>query len=186
MRKRRVVVCGVLALFCLGTLWTVPGWRSALVGFCRKESTYQGRYTNSWRNELQGWEQGSIAFVPGIPTGCKVHGIIVSSWHRRPPLWRKWLSKATGLGPGNTPSVHSPLLNGDPAALAVLVELLKDRDPQVRGLAAEGLGKIGPAALPAFSALLEARHDEDWWVRHQAEDALYRIDPEAAAGTEAE
>src|SRR5262249_27404682 len=100
----------------------------------------------------------------------------ITYWHRRPPLWRKWVSQVIDLGPGDRSLVASPLLNGDPAALAVLVELLKDRNPEVRRIAAQGLEAIGPAARPA---LREALHDRDDQVRASAAEILNRL--EAAA-----
>jgi HEAT repeat protein len=70
------------------------------------------------------------------------------------------------------------LLKGDPAALAVLVDLLKDRDPKFRRIAAQGLEAIGPAARPA---LREALHDRDGKVRASAEEILDRIESSAAS-----
>lgn len=59
-----------------------------------------------------------------------------------------------------------------PAAPAVAAAL-KDADPDVRGTAAETLGKIGSrGSLPALAAALE---DEEAGVRAAASDAIEEI-----------
>jgi HEAT repeat protein len=62
----------------------------------------------------------------------------------------------------------------------VLVELLKDSDREIRLIAAEALGKVGPKGGAAVSALFEAIRDTDAEVRREVEDALFRIDRPAA------
>lgn len=66
---------------------------------------------------------------------------------------------------------------GENAAWAVptLISLLKDRRPGVRRLAAEALGKIGPAAENARAPLEAALRDPDDRVRETAEQALAGI-----------
>jgi hypothetical protein len=179
MRKRLVAGFTVLAVVGLGTLSAVPEWRSDLVGFCRQESKYQGRYTNSWRQELPAWEVEASAVHHEGPPFCRGCTQRDTLWCHRPPLWREWVSKVVDLGPGNTSSVESPLLSGDPAALGVLVELLRDCDPKVRRIAVQGLDALGPAARPAAPALREALHDRDDDVRVYAEEILDRLDMSA-------
>jgi HEAT repeat protein len=66
---------------------------------------------------------------------------------------------------------------GPAAAPAVpdLIELLKDKDPLVRHLAAYTLGQIGPKAASAIPALQEARNDPDRDVMMNAVDALRNL-----------
>jgi HEAT repeat protein len=61
------------------------------------------------------------------------------------------------------------------AAVPELREALKDKDKVVRRLAAEVLGKIGAAAMPAVPALKEAAKDPDAAVKAAAEKALKEI-----------
>ncbi len=70
---------------------------------------------------------------------------------------------------------------GDPP-VAFLVERLSSRDPELRLLAAELLGKIGPRAMAStgmFAAIVENRR-EPADFRLQAAIALSRIDPDSA------
>ena len=66
---------------------------------------------------------------------------------------------------------------GEKAAWAVptLVSLLKDRRPGIRRLAAEALGRIGPAESAAEAALRAAARDGDDRVREAAQQALEAI-----------
>jgi hypothetical protein len=54
-----------------------------------------------------------------------------------------------------------PLFKGDPAAVPVLLELIKSPDATTRWAAVHGLGRVGPAALVGIGALREATHDSD-------------------------
>src|SRR5206468_1700770 len=67
----------------------------------------------------------------------------------------------------------------DPAdakiAIPNLIDALNNSDARVRRVAAESLGKVGPAASAAVPALRRALGDEDNEVRVQASDALLAI-----------
>jgi HEAT repeat protein len=76
---------------------------------------------------------------------------------------------------------------GSQAAWAVptLVELLSHRSPQVRVLAANSLGRIGPLAAGATSALQVTARDANPAVKYAAQTALERIESKSApAGNE--
>ncbi len=62
-----------------------------------------------------------------------------------------------------------------------LMELLKDKDPQGRRIAALLLGAAGRRAKAAVPGLLQALKDKDEAVREAAARALKKIGPEAAA-----
>jgi HEAT repeat protein len=68
------------------------------------------------------------------------------------------------------------LLDGDAAAIPVLLELMKSPYPSVRLVAVESLARMGEAARPALPALLEASDDEDNEVGSSAAIAVYRLD----------
>jgi HEAT repeat protein len=59
--------------------------------------------------------------------------------------------------------------------LLVLITALGDGNAWVRWLAAETLGRIGPAAAEAMPALTAALQDPDQEVLKAAKDALERI-----------
>jgi WD40 repeat protein len=73
------------------------------------------------------------------------------------------------------------ILDGDPAAVPVLLSLLRDEDFRVRRVAAASLGRVGPPAREAVPALLEAAdRDDDAFLRGIARLAALAIDKEAA------
>ena len=67
-------------------------------------------------------------------------------------------------------------------AVPTLIGLLSHPTPQVRALAARTLGRIGPAASTAKSALETARGDSNAAVQNAAKDALNRIEAKPTAG----
>lgn len=60
-------------------------------------------------------------------------------------------------------------------AVPTLTQLLRDRRPGIRRLAAESLGRIGPSSESALPALQQAQHDPDDRVRASATAAINRI-----------
>jgi HEAT repeat protein len=64
-----------------------------------------------------------------------------------------------------------------------LIELLKDKDEEVRLAAAEALGNIGPNAKAAIPALTTLRKDNDEDVRKAAAEALEKIKKEKKQGS---
>jgi HEAT repeat protein len=69
--------------------------------------------------------------------------------------------------------------NVGPQAVPALLEALKDDFWVVRNDAAGTLGQIGRQAVEAVPALLEALKDPDYYVRESSASALDRIDPAA-------
>jgi hypothetical protein len=156
MRKRwaYLLICCLWAFSPLG----IVVWRLSSA-HPTPESVYLGRTTGWWEAECQQWEV--IAEFPG---DCW-WGEPETLWGRRPALAK-----------GN----KMPLLAGDRAAVPVLVELLNSRKANVRRIAAQGLGEVGPAAEPSVPALIAAVKDRDRGVQNAAALALFRVDPEAA------
>jgi HEAT repeat protein len=60
--------------------------------------------------------------------------------------------------------------------VSALTERLKDPDPRIRYYAAKALGKIGPDARTAVTALKSATQDSDQDTRQAATEALKRIE----------
>jgi HEAT repeats len=160
-----------LALLTAGALRF--GW-SDLVGWARGEARYRGRCTNAWADDVRDWVPMWIVGTsgprhshrPAKPPTCFVR-VQADPW---------WWPALHGV---SVCTENPPLQEGDPAAVSLLLELLRDRDRTVRLLASQGLGRVGPAAKEAVPALRDlALHDEDEAVRATAQDALTRIDPE--------
>jgi HEAT repeat protein len=85
------------------------------------------------------------------------------------------LTKAMQMGEGGViVAVGGMGAQGD-WATATLVGLLGDNRPGIRRLAAEALGRIGPAARQAEPSLRQSLHDPDGRVRDAAADALEAI-----------
>ncbi|OAI46025.1 hypothetical protein AYO44_12140 [Planctomycetaceae bacterium SCGC AG-212-F19] len=73
------------------------------------------------------------------------------------------------------------LLQGDQAALPVLIQLLRDPSLQVRLVAADGLQRLGCEAEPAVATLLTLYDDPEGLVRRKVRLTLPFIDADAAA-----
>jgi hypothetical protein len=121
---------------------------------------------------------------------------LLSSLRDNDPSLRLLAAKALGAYPAEAPAVLPALREAaakDPdadvrhvaresaervqkAEVARLAQLLKDRDENVRVLAAKGLGRLGADATPAVPALEEAAaKDADADVRCVAQNALEKI-----------
>ncbi len=69
---------------------------------------------------------------------------------------------------------------GDPLAVPELVNMLDERDENLKGAIVEAIGKIGTEAIPDVVEKLNA---EDWRVRRNATEALWLMrDPETVPG----
>jgi HEAT repeat protein len=80
-------------------------------------------------------------------------------------------------GPGPIPSAAmTSLTRIGPAAVPALSKALKDARPKLSMLAAETLGRMGPASNAALPALTDALKDDRGVVRVEAALALWRID----------
>jgi hypothetical protein len=123
---------------------------------------YRGRSAAWWAEELErgrnrNWVGcGAVPFPETLPA----------------PLRR--------LIPVNDDEDGLALRLGDPAAVPVLLELLRHPHPKTRVCAAEGLWSIGRQAPDAIDALVGALRDEDGEVRSVAWRALRDVDPDVA------
>jgi HEAT repeat protein len=98
------------------------------------------------------------------------------------PVWQTMLSSDNPL-----PAIRGLAHCGTAAAPAVprLIELLQDRDSEIRWNAARTLGLIGPQAKAAVPALISAlKKDDDPLVREHAAEALGDIGPDAKDAVE--
>jgi HEAT repeat protein len=98
------------------------------------------------------------------------------------PWWERWLVYA-GINPDPTDEDMAGVF-GDPAAVPVLLELLRRPELELRVYASYGLGAVGRkfpgAADAAIPSLADAFRDGSHDVRREARAALQSIDPESA------
>jgi HEAT repeat protein len=167
MTRRRLVLIGLLLVAGLGVAVLASDSPYTLWGRLRGEHFYHGRPACSWRAAIQGWFWPSTRNLKSISlsTGSPM------------PLAQVW-QRLFGSGPEEA-NERPAVLSGDPEALPVLVDLLRDSDWVVRQEAALGLGNLGPAAAPAVPALAAALKDGDAGVRLSAAHALAWIGPAA-------
>jgi hypothetical protein len=154
-----VMVAAIIAAF----------YQSALIGWWRGEAKYKGRYTNSWRAELRCYKR-----IFGIVGGglMEVHW----SYERVPSKWEGWLAEVI---PDTSQSKYAEslqLLNGDPAAIPVLVELLQAPETDIRIMAVQAMERLGSEAQDAIPALSVLDNDDDSDVRLAARQAIRRIE----------
>lgn len=157
--KNRRLLLGLAVLAAL-LLTRLTYWR--VVGHSRGESFFRGRPTSYWRQEILdyhvAWSRYKTCWVPTTPTDR--------------------LRASFGLD--DRLGHEAPLLSeGDPAAVAVLLELRRDEECTARSDALVGLGKIGdrdPRVVPALRAALS---DAEPAVRTMAALLLGDIGPPA-------
>lgn len=176
----------LLLLLAVTAVFVFPPTRWRIVGFVRGESFYRGLPTHYWSGRIKTWKvnndrYGQLDILPSQSSGNSVLA---------------WLHKL--VGPSDREALVPPLslddgkmqIGGaffsDPAALAVMVELLGDPDRDVRLHALQRLivldAKDGRAAC---SALVKMLSTSDPQVRRCAAQGLYHFGaegPEAIAG----
>jgi hypothetical protein len=175
-RRAGLLVGGVAVL--LTVLGTV--FHSDLIGWWRGEAKYQGRYTNAWRAELRQYDRVFDPSREAVGASRPVEPAYYI-YYREATSWERWLAR---LWPSRLPARQRvyPRFEADLEAIPVFVELLHAPEPNVRALAARGLGQVGPAAHEAVPMLFAALDDEADFVAHEAARALYAIAPQALDG----
>jgi hypothetical protein len=179
MSKRRALRVGLAAVVCPGVAALGYDWWANWRG-----PAYRGRPAAQWAREIRHWHYQSVPYSATEHLGV---------WFREParPWWAECLA-----GVGYLPKDYvvdyttqywldmqrpdMPLLERDPEAVPVLLELLRRPEDGSRMVAAQGLGLFGPPARAAVPALLAARTDQGGEAGRWAEWALFRIDPETA------
>jgi hypothetical protein len=158
-KKRWLLLPGILLIAALA-VWLEP--TRIVWGYLMGDSFYAGRPTRYWSQEIERWtEKGprkaAAPASPGMMDQIKAYiGLDVSE--------------------PDTPVV----LHGDPEALSVLAELLKDNNAILRRQAAMVLAMTQPPIPGAVSPLTEALSDSDDLVRWQAAQGLAMISPDEA------
>jgi hypothetical protein len=133
---------------------------------------YLGRPTSYWKRDSRRWKIVLSGF------SNKIGHIAV--WGRSPSLVEELRERLGLLDQKEVPShLRHPLLQGNAAAVPVLLELLIDTEVQVRVLAAQGLKEAAAKiTVPQLVAAWAAEDDLD--VRLVLADALKFLDRDAA------
>lgn len=129
----------LLTLLIVSTLVVIPASRWRIVGWVRGESFFQGRPASYWSGEVSQWDRRDNVF-----------GHL--SYSRKLSLWESFHNRFSGSVNPDRSGAELRLV--DPEAVPVLLELLADANPRVRGIAAFCLGNLGPDASSAFPVLL--------------------------------
>jgi hypothetical protein len=146
-----------------------------LWGLLRGQSFYQSRPTGYWSRALR-------EYFPKARDG--------QYQAEQPATWLDTLKAYTYIGQPRYRTVDLfPFADATPAAVPVLIELLRDDDPLVRTTAAHVLGVMGADAQAAVPALSELRDDAEpvaWFGGQQdtvgsiAALALWKIEQHVA------
>jgi hypothetical protein len=118
-----------------------------VIGWVRNEAFYGGRPTSFWASEIResyiplfagsGFIVGEVA-QPSVPSGQV--GWLYCKQLNTLDRFLSWLQ--VDIVGRRSPQEGTPLLEGDKAALPVLLELLYADDPKVREVAAWGLALL--------------------------------------------
>jgi hypothetical protein len=165
MTKRRRYL--LISLAGMAILVAAVFYQRDIIGWWRGEAKYKGRYTNSWRAEMRSYKR-----IFGIVGGSwEVHW----SYERIPNKWEEWLAQVIPDSSQSKYAESLPPLNGDPAAIPVLVELLQAPETDIRIMAVQALESLGSAAKDAIPVLSVLDNDDDSDVRFAARRAIRRI-----------
>jgi hypothetical protein len=160
MRKHPVLCLVALVSLALAACALGPWMYYVGLGIQRGEHFYHGLPSTYWKKSV---------------------GEYLEPWQAQPPSFPVRLLRR--LHPQSGPASTS-ILNPDPAAVPVLIDLLQDAHGGVRGLACITLGEIGPPASPAIPAIIEAVKSEGAFpsggqLLSAAPGALAQIGPDA-------
>jgi len=176
MTKRRLLWTGALGALLLGIFLAFPTPRLVLIGWLRGDSFYQGRPTSYFIWDLQRVNISPVSCPNGV--GNDTERIVDFSFGCHTTFWEDFLERYFDVM--SQPTFASIiLLQGDPAATPVLMELLASENYQFRLVAALGLSAIGPPAKAAVPALLQMAQESDYPSHSCARMALWKIDPQA-------
>src|SRR5580704_12574061 len=154
MTRHRKRLLTVLALVALLGFFALPPVYWRLIGTVRGEAFYQGRPVSYWRNEIAG-----SRFTNFRATESGRYCIPA----RRLRGYRWWLEECRNrLWPTRYSAFETEFAmpDGDPAELPVLVALLEDPSPKVRGYAALLAATLGASARPVVQPLRVLERDE--------------------------
>jgi HEAT repeat protein len=126
VKRRRLVLLGILLATGLGMALLVPGWRARLVRFVyddRDRHTFNGQPTSHWVRALR--EDTVTALLQLGAGGAPAVPVLLEACRDEDSLVRSWAALALDR-----------IAREDPAALPVFLAALKEEDASVRAAAA--------------------------------------------------
>jgi hypothetical protein len=173
MKPRCRFWLGLSFLVILGAAFVHPGVYWPVVGWVRGEAFYKGRPTSYWHGQLNHYEE--------------LFALISSDWYLiecQPIASAQWLRSFFGVKADHQ---GYALLDGDPQALRVLLEMVQYSDFKARRVAVTGLGYVGPQAKHAMPILVEmAQTTPDYALYVCTGIAIWSIDREWAEANKLE
>lgn len=119
-----------------GGLVALPAMHWRVIGWVRGEAFYQGMPASWWAREIRGTYLPALRGARPGPTEWWV-ATRSSLWDQ---LYQRFTPRAgVPAFPVMDAVTGSPLLDGDPAALPLLLSLVHDRDAMIRSVAICGL-----------------------------------------------
>ena len=161
MSKRKALNSGLLLAGLVAALYFGPGGYWRVRGWLDNEPSYAGWPASYWRHEADRCSTLEIEANNNIVLRN------ADDFYSMSELKPRWLRHDVW-------HLDHPLMQGNPAAVSVLLELLKDDRPNIRIIALCALARIGPGAEEAVPAIREAATDQ---ATHGAADyALFCIE----------
>lgn len=173
--QRRPLLLILLLLFLLGSLLLVPSVRWPVYGWLRGEAFYQGMPVSWWEEEIEARYEPFTDSVSSAPAW-----LIVETTSPLLHEIKQQISPDTMSVPLPMTIIPvGPLMEGDPDAIPVLLELLRSGSAKVRRLAIAGLKCHAHCQREIVTLLREASKDPDKMVRQDAENALWHFNRKA-------
>ena len=170
--RRRLVWAAIAFLVLVVALLLTPPCCYVISGLLAGESTYQGRPTTYWREALIA-EGRKLDRKPRWYDGC-LERLRISR-----PRHSSIVSAASGMsGNVSLDGLAVKMFGGDPAAVPVLIEFLRDEDVRIRSAACHTLARSGLTAKQIVFPLAEALYDSDAGIRLEAVEALAALGPD--------
>ncbi len=141
MKRRWTVWLGLSFPVIVGIAFIHPGVRWPAIGWVRGEAFYKSRPTSYWHAELSHYEET-----------CLFGWGQVYVLRREPTKFETWVQRIIRIKGDQNGYL---LLERDPQAVPVLLELLKYPDFKSRRAAATSLGYVGSPAKVASPSLVE-------------------------------
>jgi HEAT repeats len=161
-RRWRLWLCLALVfLVWAGLLYPPFHWR--LIGWMRGEAFYQGRPTSYWRQKIQQYQHSTMEERQA------------SHDH-----WMRKVEEFLGLQSNDLlkhpyTELNNPSAVDNSAAVPVLLQLLQDSDPLIRGTAALEIANYRRPTGPAIPILIDLLEDPDPYVRASAAMSLLDV-----------
>jgi len=184
MKRRWPLWLALLLVLLAGLTLLHPAIHWRVLGLARGEIFYDNRPTSWWVEDIEDHYVQVVAVeaiaLGGSPPDPDPGPHIPLDWVRTAPNpwweWRPrwWHNTSTVITAVNI--ADAPLVKSDPAALPLLLALLRRPEVKSRQVAVTGLARLADNAHPgALEALESAANDPDPTVRRQIEHVLRQL-----------